>query len=258
MTAAIKNQAAPTSWPRFFLLATTLLALSGCNALDRLNEIGEQPKLASVQDPTKIASTTPVSMPMPPPNLAEKQANSLWLTGSRTFFRDQRASRVGDILTVIISINEQAQLSNETKRSRANSESANGTNMLGFESQLSKVLPESVNPKSLLSMGSDMSNDGKGSVNRSEKISLRVAATITQVLPNGNLVLAGKQQVVVNYDLRELKVSGVIRPEDISSDNTVTYDQIAEARISYGGHGSIQDVQQPRYGSQILDVVMPF
>lgn len=243
---------------RFVLLSCALLALSGCNALDRLNTIGEQPKLSSVQDPSRIASPTTVRMPMPPPSLAEKQANSLWLTGSRTFFRDQRASRVGDILTVVISLDEKAELSNETKRSRSNSDAMGATNLLGLETGFNKLLPGSVDPATLLNTSSSLSNDGKGSVNRSEKIDLRIAATITQVLPNGNLVVAGKQQMVVNFDLRELQVSGVIRPEDISSDNTVTYDQIAEARISYGGYGNIQDVQQPRYGSQVLDVVMPF
>lgn len=243
---------------RTVLVGLVLTSLTACNAMNRFNEIGEAPKMAAVQDPSPIPGPQPVSMPMPAPQIGERQPNSLWRTGSRAFFRDQRASRVGDILTVIVSIDEKAKLSNETKRSRSNSEDADVTNLLGLESQLTKVLPEGVTGDSLVSMGSTTSNAGKGTVDRSEKINLRVAATITQVLPNGNLVLAGRQQVTVNFDLRELLVTGVIRPEDISAENTVTYDQIAEARISYGGRGQLQDVQQPRYGSQALDILMPF
>lgn len=246
----------PTS--RSLVVALALVSLAGCNAATRVSEIGDAPKLASVQDPSTIPGSAPVSMPMPPPNLGERQPNSLWRTGSRAFFRDQRASRVGDILTVVISIDEKAEIANESKRSRTNSEKADMTNLLGLESQLTKVLPEGVKGDSLLNTGSSTSNNGKGSVDRSEKINLRVAATITQILPNGNLVLAGRQQVNVNFDLRDLLVTGVIRPEDISAENTVKYDQIAEARISYGGRGQIQDVQQPRYGTQLLDVIMPF
>jgi len=240
------------------LLLVTLFTLGGCNAFGRLNEVGSSPKLASVQDPSRLAGVTPVSMPMPAPILTERQPNSLWQTGSRAFFRDQRAGRVGDILTVIISIDEKAELENETKRSRSNTDDADLTKFLGYEMSLSEFFPEAITPSNIVSMGSTTSNEGKGSVDRSEKINLRIAATITQVLPNGNFVLAGKQQMVVNYDMRELKISGVIRPEDISSENTVKYDQIAEARVSYGGRGHIQDVQQPRYGSQIYDILMPF
>lgn len=240
------------------LLAAFLMALSACNMANRLNNVGAAPKLSSVQDPSQISGVVPVSMPMPAPSLTERQPNSLWMTGSRAFFRDQRASRVGDILTVVISIDEKAQLQNESKRSRSNSDDANATNFLGFESQFNKFMPDAIDPTKLIKMGSNSSNDGKGSIDRSEKINLRVAATITQVLPNGNLVLAGKQQVAVNFDMRELQVTGVVRPEDISSENTVGYDQIAEARISYGGKGTIQDVQQPRYGSQVFDILMPF
>ncbi|MGE4351069.1 MAG: flagellar basal body L-ring protein FlgH [Bdellovibrionales bacterium] len=239
-------------------LSIAMLSLSGCNALTRINELGDAPKLAAVQDPSTIPSTAPVRMPMPAPELGERKPNSLWRTGSRAFFRDQRASRVGDILTVIISLDEKAEISNETKRSRTNSEAADITNLFGIETQLTKVLPEGVSGDSLVNAGSSTTNNGKGTVDRSEKINLRVAATITQILPNGNLVLAGRQQINVNYDLRELLVTGVIRPEDISAENTVEYDQIAEARISYGGRGQLQDIQQPRYGTQLLDVVMPF
>ncbi|MDD5586997.1 MAG: flagellar basal body L-ring protein FlgH [Alphaproteobacteria bacterium] len=243
---------------RLALLATAFMTLSACNALNRLEDVGAAPKLSSVQDPSRLAGAMPVSMPMPPPSLGERQPNSLWQKGSRAFFRDQRASRAGDILTVVISLDEKAQLQNQTKRSRQNSDEANMTNFFGVDGHLHNWFGNNVDPTSLVKMGSDLSNEGKGSVDRSEKINLRIAATITQVLPNGNLVLAGKQQMAVNFDMRELQISGVIRPEDIASDNTVKYDQIAEARVSYGGRGSIQDVQQPRYGSQIFDIVMPF
>ena len=195
---------------------------------------------------------------MPPPSLNERQPNSLWETGGRAFFRDQRASHVGDVLTVVVTINDQAQIQNETKRARSNADTANLTNFFGLESKLNSLLPNAVSPSSLVNMGSTTSNDGKVSIGRQEQIDLRVAATIIQILPNGNLVLEGMQQVGVNYDMRELDIKGIIRPEDIAADNTITYDKIAEARINYGGKGTIGDIQQPRYGSQLLDILMPF
>jgi flagellar L-ring protein precursor FlgH len=240
------------------LTTAALLSLTACNAFDRASEIGDQPKMSSIEDPTHRDGYVPVKMPMPPPSLSERQPNSLWETGGRAFFRDQRAGRVGDILTVVVTINDQAQIQNETKRSRANSDSANLTNFMGLESKLSSVLPAAVSPASLVNMGSATSNDGKGSIGRQEQIDLRVAATIIQVLPNGNLVLEGKQQVGVNYDMRELNIRGIIRPQDVTAENTITYDQIAEARIEYGGKGTIGDVQQPRYGEQLFDILMPF
>lgn len=243
---------------RALLLTALLGVLPGCNAMSRLNDVGSAPRLASVQDPSRLAGQKPVAMPMPAPSMDARQPNSLWMTGSRAFFRDQRASRVGDILTVVIRLDEKAELKNESKRERSNSDDANLTNFLGYETQLINWLPDAVDPTTLVKMGSTTSNEGKGKVDRSEKINLRVAATVTQILPNGNMVLAGRQQMVVNYDLRELQVSGVIRPEDISSENTVNYDQIAEARIAYGGRGHIQDIQQARYGSQVFDILMPF
>ena len=240
------------------LLATALMSLTACNAFDRITNIGDEPQLASIEDPTHKAGYVPVNMPMPPPSLAERQANSLWETGGRAFFRDQRAGRVGDILTVVVTINDQAQIQNETQRSRANSDSANLTNFLGLESKLNTVLPQAVSPASLIGMGSTTSNDGKGSINRQEQIDLQLAAEIIQVLPNGNLVIEGKQQVNVNYDMRELDIRGIIRPQDIDATNSIAYNQIAEARIEYGGKGTVNDVQQPRYGDQLFDILMPF
>jgi flagellar L-ring protein precursor FlgH len=214
--------------------------------------------MTSIQDPTHAPGYIPVKMPMPPPSLAVQQPNSLWQTGARAFFRDQRASRVGDILTVLVTINDQAQLQNETTRSRENSDTANLTNFFGFESHLANWLPKAVDPSSLVDAASATSNDGKGTINRQEQISLQLAATIIQVLPNGNLVIQGKQQVSVNFDMRELSISGIIRPQDIDSTNSIAYNQIAEARIEYGGKGEVQDVQQPRYGDQLFDILMPF
>jgi flagellar L-ring protein precursor FlgH len=243
---------------RLVLLTTTILAVAGCNAYDRVSDIGEAPLPGAIEDPTKAPGYKPVKMPMPPPSLAENQPNSLWQTGARAFFRDERATRVGDILTVLVTINDQAQIQNETTRSRNNADTANVTNLLGFESKLSDILPKAVNPASLIDEASTLSNDGKGAIARQEQIDLQLAAEIVQVLPNGNLVIQGKQQVSVNYDIRELAISGIIRPQDIDDTNSITYNQIAEARIEYGGKGEIQDVQQPRYGEQLLDILMPF
>lgn len=244
------------------LLATSLslvTLLSGCgNALDRVSRIGEEPPMAGIDNPTAQANYKPVSLPMPAPTSDYRQPASLWRQGSRAFFKDQRAGRVGDILTVVITIQDQAKLSNGTTANRDGTNSADAPNFLGYETLLHKVFPDAVNPQALVKTDSASSTTGNGTVNRSESIQLRIAALITQVLPNGNFVLSGTQQVRVNYEMRDLRVVGVIRPEDISSLNEVPYDKIAEARISYGGKGTVSDVQQPRYGQQVFDILFPF
>lgn len=239
-------------------LIAALPVLSACNTVQRLSEIGEAPRLAPIENPTTQANYQPVTMPMPQANREYHEPNSLWRSGGRGFFRDQRASQVGDILTVIVNIDETAEFTNDTKRSRNNSETAALPAFGGLEGNLSNILPESVNPSSLVDGTTTSRSDGTGSTTREEELSMRIAALIIDVLPNGNLVIEGRQQVRVNYDLRELTISGIIRSEDIKSDNTITHDQIAEARISYGGRGQIMDVQQPRYGQQVFDALFPF
>ncbi|HET7335839.1 MAG TPA: flagellar basal body L-ring protein FlgH [Rhizomicrobium sp.] len=238
-------------------LAILAAALAGCSALDRIKNIGEPPALAPISNPLTHPGYQPVSLPMPQQVPVTRQANSLWQPSARSFFRDPRASHVGDILTVNISIADAAKIQDTTKRSRTNADNANLTNFFGLEAPLKTAL-NGKDPSSLLKMGSDMSNAGSGSVDRSETINLTLAGLVTQVLPNGNLVIQGHQQVRVNNELRDLQISGIVRPEDITNSNTVDLSQIAEARISYGGKGQITDVQQPRYGSQLFDIVMPF
>jgi flagellar L-ring protein precursor FlgH len=237
------------------LLATSALA-SGCSSIDRLSQIGEQPKLAAIENPTSQPGYKPVQMPMPKPETASYNANSLWRNGSRAFFKDQRAARIGDLLTVTVNITDKANIANETQRSRTNKEDSGITDFIGAQTlgvQARKVLPGKI-----LVADSTASSDGKGSVNRQEALQTNVAAVVTQVLPNGNLVVEGKQEVRVNFEVRELIVAGIVRPEDIESDNTIDSSKIAEARIAYGGRGQLMDVQQPRYGQQVLDVLLPF
>jgi len=185
-------------------------------------------------------------------------ANSLWRPGSRAFFRDQRAAQVGDIITVLVNIGDKADLRNESARDRTGAESMGLPRVLGLESSLTRILPNTIDPNNLVSADASGSQSGNGSIRRNETVTLRVAGVITQVLPNGNLVVSGRQEVRVNSELRELEVTGVIRPQDIASDNTVRHDRLAEARISYGGRGQLTDVQTPRLGQQILDIILPF
>ena len=237
------------------LLATGAVA-SGCSAIDRISQIGEQPKLAAIENPAAQPGYKPVQMPMPKPETASYNANSLWRNGSRAFFKDQRAARIGDILTVTVNITDKANIANETQRSRTAKDDSGITDFIGAETlgaQAKKVLPGRI-----LTADSTSSSDGKGSVNRQEALQTNVAAVVTQLLPNGNLVVEGKQEIRVNFEIRELIVAGIVRPEDIQSDNTIDSSKIAQARIAYGGRGQITDVQQPRYGQQVMDVLLPF
>ncbi len=244
---------------RLAAMALAALVLAGCsNTIDRLAAVGETPKIKPIVNPTLSSKYQPISMPMPPRDKAVFASNSLWRTGARAFFKDQRAHRVGDILTVLIEINDTATVDNATKRTRSNTEGAAASALLGYETKFSQVLPEALNPANLVDLKSNSLADGSGAINRKEKISLRVAAVVTQALPNGNLVIQGTQEVRVNYEVRELYVRGVVRPEDIKSDNTIKHDQIAEARIVYGGRGTLSDVQRPRYGQEIFDILYPF
>lgn len=241
------------------VLILSLALMAGCSsAADRLANIGKPPAMTPIENPVETRDYRPVSMPMPEAAEANSSANSLWQAGRQAFFKDQRASQVGDILTVLIEIDDEAKLENESERIRSNSDRAGVPNFMGLESYLGKALPDAVKPDELINMSSDLANRGEGSIDRSEEIELKVAAVVSQILPNGNMVIHGRQEVRVNFEKRILQVAGVIRPEDISIDNSIPAEKIAEARVAYGGEGQITDVQQPRYGSQAFDILFPF
>jgi flagellar L-ring protein precursor FlgH len=245
--------------PRLPISLAVVLAgglLGSCSALDRLKNIGEQPSLSAIENPTAQPGYKPVQMPMPAPQPAVYNPNSLWRNGSRAFFKDQRAMQVGDIMTVKVKITDNAKIENGTARSRTNKEDSGISDFIGSKTITNPAT--SILPGKILTADSTASSEGKGSVNRQEALLTNVAAVVTQVLPNGNLVVEGKQEVRVNFEVRELIVAGIVRPEDIESDNTIDSTKIAQARIAYGGRGQITDVQQPRYGQQVLDVLLPF
>jgi flagellar L-ring protein precursor FlgH len=234
-------------------LATSLL--SGCAFLDQLKDVDRQPPLSAINNPTTEPGYKPVQMPMPAAQPASYNPNSLWRNGSRAFFKDQRANRIGDILTVKVKITDKAIIDNETERSRTSSMDSN----IDFFFGKPKVpIMNTGVPTPVFTSDSETKTNGKGSVNRSENLTTNVAAVVTQVLPNGNLVIEGRQEIRVNFEIRELIVAGIVRPEDIESDNTIQSTKIAQARIAYGGRGQITQVQQPPYGQQVLDILLPF
>jgi flagellar L-ring protein precursor FlgH len=238
------------------------LTLAACGTVKdavhgpRLDPVS-QPALTASQtaSPAVIASTMTQQPATPVPNAT---ANSLWRPGARAFFIDQRASKVGDILTVMINISDSAKLSNSTQSSRANATKGGVPHFFGLEQAASKFMPAGYDPANMIDQSGNTSSQGAGSLNRQEQISLTVAAVVTRVLPNGNLVIQGSQEVKANNELRELTVSGIVRPQDISSGNTISHSQIAEARIDYGGRGDLSRVQKTPAGQAIAESLSPF
>ncbi len=247
---------------KYYKLAAMLMmatSLTGCNTWSRLTSIGQAPELASIENPVEAPGYKEVSMPMPQQPENYSGANSLWKKGSSGFFKDQRASKVGDIITVNVSAKDAALMENKTEQNRDNNKDSVGVNNLfGYEKYAKDYLPDSVIPANLVDVQSNHDVSGEGKIDRAEKINMTMAAIVTQVLPNGNLVIEGTQEIRVNYELRQLTVKGLIRRADISSANTIESSKIAELRVSYGGKGTISDMQEPKYGRQLIDILSPF
>jgi flagellar L-ring protein FlgH len=236
------------------VMAAICLLLAGCAMLGRVPQIGKEPPLTPVGaglQPTKVVvPNEPVQGP------TYGRGNSFWQDASADLFRDPRAMKVGDVVTVKISIKDKASLDNTSERSRDSKTSFNLDTKWDMNLPLLKGKQAGSTVDSAID--SKSSTKGEGAITRSESIELLVAAVVTGVMPNGNLVISGTQEVRVNFEVRVLTVQGIVRPRDISTENSVSYDKIAEARISYGGRGIVTDVQQPGWGQQLLDLLTPF
>ncbi|MBT8410288.1 MAG: flagellar basal body L-ring protein FlgH [Octadecabacter sp.] len=232
-----------------------VLLSAGCS---RLADIGQAPDFSSTTGGNEVYAMNSTPLAERREVAARHAGASLWTAGRQSLLGDRRAEQRGDILTVVIEIDEGASISNNTQRGRSGSEQMSLPEFLGLPQRIDERLPDGASMANAVSGSSSSSSAGSGSVQRDEQLTLRIAATVTDLLQNGVLRIEGSQEVRVNYEIRELLVTGFVRPEDISRQNEVTYDRIAGARISYGGRGQISDMQQPRYGQQLADIILPF
>ena len=242
---------------RSFHLALVLMLAIGASC-SKLEQVGRVPPLSPIQGTDEHYAMMTPALPQTVVRHRPADTASLWDAGRQSLLGDRRAMQRGDILTVVIEIDEKAEISNSTARNRKGSEKAGLPNLLGIPQRINESLPSGATLDTAFESNSTSTFSGDGSVRRKEKLTLRVAATVVDVLQNGVLSIQGSQEVRVNFEVRELLITGYVRPEDISRQNQITYDKIASARISYGGRGQISDVQQPRYGQQAANIILPF
>jgi flagellar L-ring protein precursor FlgH len=235
-----------------------LVALFGLMACKSLDEVGSAPSFTPTERTVESAAMYATPLPQNVTVLSVSDRSSLWTAGEAALLGDRRAARRGDILTVVIEIDDKAQINNQSSRGRGADQSMSIPSLFGIENRIEAQMAGGATLEPGYQTSSTSSFNGTGSVSRAEKLTLRVAATVVEELPNGVIRIEGRQEVRVNYELRELLVSGFIRPADISRQNEITYDKIAGAQISYGGRGQISEVQQPRYGDQIAEILLPF
>lgn len=245
---------------KFTLLVASFMLASGCKGLfSKIKNVGKPPEFSQIKVASSHEEIDDEDVQKEHDrHMYVRKTNSLWKPGASTFFRDSRAWKVGDILKIVVQIQDSASLNNNTKNTRKTSLKASLPNLLGKENAIAQALSKKGDPNSLLNTKSDSSHDGSGNISRKEVIQTEIAAVVAKVLPSGNLLVEGHQEVRVNHELREVKIAGIIRPKDIDSDNSISAEKIAEARISYGGRGIVSDVQQPKQGAQIVDILTPF
>ena len=227
-------------------------------ACGRLEQVGRAPEFSPLEGSYQHHAMYSTPLPEDIAEGGPGEDSSLWTAGRASLFGDRRAAQRGDILTVVIEIDDSAEIKNSTGRSRTGSEKMGTPSLFGIPQRIDGDLPEGASMAEAFDTSGSSSYKGTGNVSRNEKLTLRIAATVVEELPNGVLRIEGQQEVRVNFEMRELIVTGYVRPADISRQNEITYDKIAGARVSYGGRGQITDVQQPRYGQQVTDVLLPF
>jgi flagellar L-ring protein precursor FlgH len=245
---------------RSVTIACLLLGLSGCDTLDHFQ------KAPDMSAPGQLHAIPPTEEAIDPLAVASRQRpeiseqtmpGSLWRSGSRSFFRDQRARAVGDLLTVEIEIDHSVSFDNQTQLQRTSTQNLGANSLFGLQGMLGRLV-RGATAGSLVDVSGGSTSNGQGQIQRAEKIKLQVAATVIRRLPSGNLEIAGSQEIRVNDELREVQLRGLIRPEDIQYNNQIASDKVAEARIVYGGRGISSDVQRPAWGQQLMQRVLPF
>lgn len=241
----------------FCLSAMALgLALTGCG---RLDEVGRAPAFTPIEGSNQHHSIYAARLPITEATKGPGAPASLWSSDRTALFGDRRASRRGDILTVVIEIDDEAEISNSSGRSRSGSSAMAVPQLLGIPQWIDRATEgKGWTMDNAVSANGDSTFSGQGSVRRNEKLTLRIAATVVEELANGVIRIEGEQEVRVNSELRQMLVEGYVRPADISRQNEIGYDKIAGARVSYGGRGLVSDAQAPRWGQQVTDIILPF
>lgn len=234
------------------------MLLAGCATLEEQAKIiTETAPMRPIEDPTQFPNYQPITPIALTPTDHPPQGASLWRPGAKSFFRDNRASRVGDIIKVAVGIDDSAEFSNSTNSTARHNQKSGVTKLFGLEQELSNLVP-GLSPPDLLNL--DSTNNfiaPKSTIKRTETLTFIIPAIVQQVLPNGSLVVRGRQEIRLNNEVRQLQVMGIARPVDIDNNNTIKSERLTECRIVYGGEGDISDEQHLRYGQKALDI-LPF
>jgi flagellar L-ring protein FlgH len=180
---------------------------------------------------------------------------SLWQASSTSLIDDMKARRVGDTLTVIVTEQTSASKEASTGTGRSGSVAAGIPTLMGLEA---KMLANGMDPTKLISASTDTKYSGSGSTTRKDNLTATMTARVIEVLANGNLLIEGRRNVMVNNEDQMIVLEGTVRPRDITPDNAINSSLIADARITYSGNGVISDRQRPGWLMNVIDVVWPF
>lgn len=235
------------------------LMLCGCDLPQRLSSIGEAPQLSHIQDPTRLKGYQPITMPMPygQDTIPSGKTPSLWQTGAQAFFKDQRAYKIGDIITVKVHIDQDESIEMTPTINRQNQGIATYNSMFGLEKAAANAFGAASTPN-VLNVTSNPQLTGSAKYEVKDKMTFQIAATVVQILPNGNMVVDGRQEMRLVNEVREVMIKGIVRREDISASNTINSEKVSELRISYGGRGDLSDMQSFPWGQQIANKLLPF